>query len=131
MTRRGVAEAGMRARAGARYGAIFAALYSVYALGLYLLRGAEPFRRDGTTIGAVILAYVFGGVVAGAVVGALQPLIRFRVGAMLVFGIAAFFVFAGIGVAADGLRRIDWLNCVILGAAFGVIGAFFWRGMLT
>ena len=120
-----------RLRLGAWYGFIFACLYGLYAVGLYILRGPAPFSHDGTTLGAALIAYFAGGVVAGGIIGALQPLSRFRIGAMFVYGIAAFFVFVSIAIAADGVHNIDWLGCVIGGAVFGIIGSFVWRSLVA
>ena len=115
---------------GAKYGFIFACLYGIYAVGLYTVRGPAPFAHDGTTLGATLAAYFAGGIVAGGVVGALQPLTRIRTGAILVYSIAAFLVFVSIAIAADGIHNISWFGCALGGVLFGTIGAFAWRKLL-
>jgi len=45
-----------RARNGALYGVLFSLVYDVYAVGLFVMSGAEPFKRDGITIGIAIAA---------------------------------------------------------------------------
>jgi hypothetical protein len=113
-------------------GLAFACIYSLYVCGLYLLEGAEPFTRLGTTLGVVIGTYFFGGISAGVAVGALQPLARWRAGAILVGIIGAFFVFFGILVASDGFPsrwgRDQWITIAALPILFGTLaGNKFWK----
>jgi len=120
-----------RLKQGAWYGFIFACFYGLYAVGLYILRGPEPFKHDGTTLSAALAAYFVGGIVAGGIIGALQPFSRSRIGAMFVYSMAVFFVFVSIAIAADGIHHIDWLGCIIGGIVFGIIGSFVWRNLLA
>lgn len=102
----------------------------MYAVGLFIIHGSAPFKRDGITIGAAIAAYTIGGVLAGGSVGALSPLSRSRFGAALVYSIAAFFVWIAIGSASDGVHNVNWLLCGILAIVTGTFGAFAWRNLL-
>ena len=120
-----------RLKKGSSYGLIFAGVYASYAIGLYFFQGAEPFARNGTTLGDTIASYAAAGIVAGGIVGALQPLTRSWIGSVLVYSIAGFFVFASIGTAAGGLMNVDWIGCVVLGVVFGVIGSLMWRKLLS
>ena len=119
-----------RARSGALYGVLFSFVYDIYAVGLFFVSGAEPFKRDGITLGTAIVAYTIGGIAAGSIVGALMPLSRSRVGAAFVYSVAAFFVWVTIASASDGIRNINWLLCGILAVITGVVGAFAWRNLL-
>jgi len=127
----GVNDLLLRLRKGIWFGFVIACFYSLYAVGLYLLRGTQPFEAHGITLGTTLAAYYVGGIVAGGIIGALLPLTRFRIGAMFIYSLAAFFVFLSIAVAADGVRNIDWIGCVILATVFGVIGSFVWRHLLS
>ena len=120
-----------RARNGALYGVLFSLVYDVYAVGLFVMSGAEPFKRDGITIGIAIAAYTVGGIVAGSIVGALLPLSRSRIGAAFVYTIAAFFVWISIGSASDGIRNVNWPLCGLLAVVTGAFGAFAWRNLLS
>jgi energy-converting hydrogenase Eha subunit B len=80
----------------------------------------------------VIGTYFFGGISAGVAVGLLKPLARWRAGAILVGIIAAFFVFLGIVVAADGLPSRwgsdQWTTLIVLPILFGTFaGNRFWK----
>jgi hypothetical protein len=123
-----------RAKMGIKVGLLFSCLYSVYVIGLYLIRGPAVFMAYGTTIGVVIASYFAGGIIAGAIVGALLPLTRFRIGAMLVYSIAAFFVFLSITIAMkesiEKLRGVDFGICVVAAIFMGVFGSFAWRNLL-
>lgn len=63
-------------RAGATLGFGFSLLYSIYATGLWLTRGSEPFEGVGTSLPGVLIAYFVGGRCAGGIVGAMFPLSR-------------------------------------------------------
>ena len=113
-------------------GLCFAAFYSAYVCLLYLIRGAAPFERLGTSLIVVIGTYFFGGIAAGVIVGILQPFARWRLGAIGIGIIAAFFVFFGIEVAADGLpwrwTSDNWITLLALPVLFGTFaGNSFWK----
>ena len=113
-------------------GLAFACLYSLYVCVLYLLQGSAPFDRLGTNLWIVIGTYFFGGISAGVVVGLLQPLARWRLGAIVIGIIAAFFVFFGIVVAQDGLPSRwgsdNWILLTALPILFGTLaGNHFWK----
>lgn len=120
-----------RIKSGIATGLIFACLYSLYVGGLYIVRGSEPFERLGTNVLTVIATYVIGGVSAGTVVGILRPLGKRRSGAILIAIVAAFFVFLGIAIAADGppnhWGKDNWIGLIVLPILFGaVLGNSFW-----
>jgi hypothetical protein len=70
-------------RSGLEWGAAFAAVYSGYAVLLWLVRGAAPFRGAETTLPKVLAAYFAAGLVGGGLFGLCLPLGRTRPGAAL------------------------------------------------
>lgn len=109
---------------GALLGGIFAALYSAYAIGLFVVLGSAPFERNGTTLGVVLISYVACGLAAGAVFGASYRLRRQFVGQFVVGVILAMIVFFGISIAADGVKSAftprSLTQVLALGVFFGV-----------
>lgn len=111
---------------GIAWGAVFALAYSGLAVILTAtsqLRGPEDPRLLD-----MIVAYVFGGIAGGAIVGLLRPLANSRVGAAVVGLLVAVPVVLGTGVALYGLppwERHEAIGLVItailLGPAGGVI----------
>lgn len=88
---------------GIRFGLAFAACYCAYVSLLYLVAGSAPFDSYGVTLPTVILVYIVGGVLGGAVVGLLLPLARYKVGATLVGILAAIPVVGGAMLSMSGL----------------------------
>lgn len=114
---------------GVKYGIVIAVFYCIYAIGLFIIRGPEPFVHDETTIWGALIAYLVGGIMAGGIVGALQPMARSRIGAAIVYGIGAFFVMVSIGVTVDGWRHVDLIGCLVMAATLGIMGSFVWRNL--
>jgi hypothetical protein len=117
---------------GILVGLSFTAAYSVYVVILYLLSGNEPFEVHHTTLLKVVRAYVFGGVVAGATVGLLQPFVRGKLTAVSVGVVAAFFISIGLGVATSGMvsqwGSQQWITVTIMALLFGSYGGlYFWK----
>lgn len=110
-------------RWGVIAGLFFACFYSLFVTGLYLLRGSAPFEANETTYGQVVLSYFGTGIVAGALVGLLRPLLRWRLGAVVVGVVAAFAVFVGISlVDQGGFSQWDagtWRMCAVLAVLLG------------
>jgi len=74
---------------GIRWGVKFTLVYSAFALLVLLFGGSATFRQSGATFLLTIGLYVFGGLIAGAIVGLLRPLARWATGATIVGIIAA------------------------------------------
>jgi hypothetical protein len=107
---------------GARYGGIFGLIYSVWAVVSFVVGGQETFARQGTTIGEVIVFYLVGGAVAGAIVGMLRPLTYHRAGAALVGFLAAIPLGVGIKVMLTGFRlwtQVDRITLLLFPLFFG------------
>jgi len=104
-----------------------AMLYSAYVIVLATVSGPEPFDKLGVTLETVVMTYLMGGVVAGAIVGALLPLRRTAIGASFVGFVAAVPVWMGIfyaGGSGSPLRwdSSDWEGVVVISLAFGIAG---------
>jgi hypothetical protein len=128
----GISDAFDRARSGALFGLGMAAIYVAYVVGLYILRGSEPFDKVHTSLSVVVLSYVILGPIAGAFVGLLQPLSATRIGSMFVAFVGASVVYFGITIAMSGSPLSwsgwDWASVPILGVIFGVIlGNWFYK----
>jgi hypothetical protein len=111
---------------GMAWGLGMAMLYSAYAIVLATVSGPEPFDKLGVTLETVVMTYLLGGVVAGAIVGALLPLRRTAVGRSFVGFVAAVPVFIGIFYAMQGnparWDSSDWEGVVVISVAFGIAG---------
>lgn len=101
-----------------------------YAGILYLFRGPKPFESNGTTLGTVILLYLVGGTVAGAVLGLLFPFTRWRWGAALVGFVAAMPVFVIFRFALEGFTpwtKGDTIVMSVWALTLGsTVGWIFW-----
>ena len=56
-------------RWGLQAGLGVGALYCLWSLAAYLLRGPEVFKRHGVTLGALLFLYLFAGGASGMIVG--------------------------------------------------------------
>jgi hypothetical protein len=89
-----------------------AAVYAVFVLALFAVRGAEPFRRIPGGIVSVLAFYVFCALTAGAIVGALGQWVRRWYAAMIVGAVAALP--AGFAVAALAVPPERWARDYVL-----------------
>lgn len=105
-----------RFKTGIGWGWRFAAVYIVFVLGLFLLRGPGPFERSGTTLPMVIAAYTVAGLIGGGIFGILLPLGRTRFGAALLGLIVAVPVIHVVTLAVD-LEGASRLTVVLLTAS--------------
>jgi hypothetical protein len=62
---------------------------SAYAIVLFLIRGSKPFDALETSVVTVCLAYLFGGVLGGAIYGLLEPFTSTFIGSVIVGGLTA------------------------------------------
>ncbi|MDP9352907.1 MAG: hypothetical protein M3P51_15405 [Chloroflexota bacterium] len=113
---------------GIAWGILFALAYSVLAIILFLTSTSRSHDPNGPVLLEVIAAYLFGGIVGGATVGLLRPVVRSRPGAAFVGLLVAIPVVLGIGVALYGFS--GWnrhevigltITAILLGPAGGVI----------
>jgi len=104
-----------------------AACYCVWVIGIYLIRGDEPFTRQGATLGKVLAVYVWGGALGGLIVGLLRPMAEDEVGALVVGLLAGIPIAAGIVTCVVGWpwsakeRHIFPMWVLIVGAVVGFL----------
>lgn len=90
-------------RWGLGWGLSYAVIYSLFAGGLNLLSGGTNAEAYDLSIWAIIGTYCAIGVIGGALLGILRPLLTSVWGAMLVGVTIAFPVLVGFGTALYGL----------------------------
>jgi hypothetical protein len=71
-------------RWGLGAGLFFACFFSAWVAVVYLFRGSAPFEARSVTLLSTVARYFGGGLLAGAIVGLLRSLTRWRLGAMAV-----------------------------------------------
>jgi hypothetical protein len=93
---------GSRILWGVRWGVYYAAVLVAWITLIRIVRGTEPFQRQGVAFTQVLLLYVLGAPITGAIVGILFPFTRTATGAAVVGVVAAIPVsFATITMVAD------------------------------
>jgi hypothetical protein len=111
-------------RWGVRGGLLAATGYSVWASAVYLVRGPGAFDQHGTSLPEIIVLYFVGGLIAGAVVGALRPLTESREGMVVVGVVAAlpilFALFFYLFGSPEAWSAKHWFLWVILSLVCGV-----------
>ncbi len=106
-----------RLRSGLWWGLSFATVYSVWVLGIWLVRGNATFERLGITLLQVVAAYFISGAVGGLTVGLLMPLGQTPLGAAILGFIVAVQVFAAVAISMEGWP-INWL--LVLGPSIAI-----------
>lgn len=108
-----------------------AALYCLFALGMFALRGNAPFEKNDVTLLGALSAYLAGGLACGLAYGVLHPLADSLLGSLVIGIIAGNFVFGAMVVATSGLpwtwTRLDWEVVLVAGSVFGIVGTFMFR----
>lgn len=119
-------------RWGLKWGTGFSVFMTLYAVGLYLVLGSEPFDRVGLRPQVVLAVYVVGSLTAGLVVGLLRRHTSTRDGSMLVGTVAALPVSFAMSLAFFGKPSAwstgDWMQCVFMAVLFGAGLGFMWHG---
>jgi hypothetical protein len=109
---------------GVRWGLVAATLFSAWVTVVAVSGSPDAFTKVGVTYGTVVAAYYAGGIVAGAIGGALLPLRRTFAGAALVGSVAAFPVWAGIWFVSEGApwrwESGDWYGIALFSVVFGI-----------
>ena len=118
-----------RAAWGASWGAIFGVVCACIALLQYLVRGAGFETRYQLTLPTLAVAYLGGCIVAGALVGLLLPLGKWRPGAALVGFLAILPVGAAIELSTltgSGWTRANTFVLIVGAVGIGVpVGAIY------
>lgn len=114
---------------GMQIGLAFAVAFSSLAIVYYVLSGSDAFQRQtGMSLPKAILGYIYTGITAGAIAGALTPFAKSASRAAVVGVIAALPVALGVWIFvcrprgmpdADGIR-VSILVAVVLGIVGGV-----------
>lgn len=118
---------------GIKWGVLMAGLLSIWVAILVLFSGGFVLRSrsgDGLHAGRIVLLYLVGGVVTGALFGALRPLLRWRIGAALL-GVLATIPFS-LGIQISRIGFASWttnetLTLIIMALAFGGPGGIIIR----
>jgi hypothetical protein len=113
-----------RVRVGIRWGLVMATVFSAWVTVVAVTGSADAFTKVGVTYRAVVAAYYAGGIVAGAIGGALLPLRRTFPGAALVGTVAALPVWMGIWFVSEGSpwrwQSGDWYGIALFSVVFGI-----------
>ena len=113
---------------GVKGGLGMALFYCMWVGVLYVLRGPEPFSRQGVSLTTVVATYLAVGVVAGGVVGLLRPLTGNGFGAFVVGYVAALPITAGLMICVTGWPTTWtarwWHEFPILVLIFGTMVGF-------
>lgn len=118
---------------GVKWGALLGGLLSAWVVVLILLNGGLVFRnRSGYeySAGPIILLYLVGAPVAGGIVGAMRPLLRWKLGAVAVGIIAALPIGAAILIGRNGFTSwgpLETVSLAIFVVSFGGLGGLILR----
>lgn len=87
-----------------RIGLVAAAFFSVVAMVIFVIEGPPPENLE-ITIQSLVILYVSGGLITGAIAGLLAPVARHWAGAMLVGVIGAIPLSALALITLDGTAQ--------------------------
>ena len=110
-------------RTGTRYGLIVALVLVAWVTVLRLVNGEKSFAHLDTTYGSVVLFYLLGGLVAGAMLGAMRPLMRTKPGLAIAVALVAIPVTAAARVMWSGFTpwtHSDSLLVMIVSVSSGL-----------
>lgn len=109
---------------GLKGGIAVALVYCAWVTVVYAVNGGGPFERHGVDYRGTVLLYLGAGIVSGAIVGLLRPLIRNNIGAYLVGVIGALPIGAGTAMLVTGLPRYwgfdDWILVPLISIGAGI-----------
>jgi hypothetical protein len=115
-----------RARLGALVGLAYAAVYSLVAVAIFQFRDSATLASLHASLTQVIVAYVIGAVVGGALVGVLLPITRWAVGAFVLgtAGTLPFFLLVFLLIASDAPWFPDQVVMALIAAMLlgGLLG---------
>jgi hypothetical protein len=101
---------------------------------IWLLRGSEPFERKGVTFLAVVVLYLVGGPVTGAIVGLLRPVAKSGLGAAIT-GVVAAIPVSVMAIAAVGgfppWTRQHTFASIVMAVVGGAMGGYMFRAFLS
>jgi len=126
----------LRAVAGARVGSVTAALLCLWLLIIVMLQHSFVLKaRSGESYHAAVIMglYLVGGAFAGTLVGVLLPLMRWRIGAVIVGALGVIPFCVGVLATRSGFSawgRIETISLVIFALAFGGGGGLIVRELV-
>jgi hypothetical protein len=97
---------------GLYWGICGAVVYSFFALAIFLIGGARPFDVNHTTLWRTIGLYFELGLMVGLLLGFSRPLLRSRVGVIVVGFFCAFIVWTTGLVSLEGLEAFNHFDLV-------------------
>ena len=114
----------------ALFGVAIGSLLSAYALIVYLIGGAAPFIRNGTTFVDSVALYYVGGTLGGLAVGLLLPFLKGRVGAAVGGAVAMLPVYGAAAYALEGPAGLrNWPVYAVCALVVGVPVGLTYRRM--
>lgn len=106
------------------------AVLALLATGVRLMSGSGAFERVGMSFSGAIVAYFFGCIVAGSLVGLLLPLSRDWIGAALAGLLAftpAFWLMNAVRVGWTASLSLNAVELsVMTGGLLGVVGGLYY-----
>ena len=116
-----VKKTGRNVRTCVKIGLGIGVLFSLYVVVAYAVTAGSILDGYGTTLPVVLATYLGGGIVGGAIVGALLPLGRRWYGAMLVgsIGLMPFYAMIEFAMFPAGRRSIYMLSTLLVAATVG------------
>jgi len=119
---------------GVRWGAYYSAVLIAWVSFVWLVRGSEPFQRQGVSWFAVVLIYAIGGPVTGVIVGILLPLASSGSGAAIT-GIVAAIPVSVITIATVGgfppWTPTHTFSAILMAVLGGAMGGWMFRAVLS
>lgn len=118
----------------AKYGFYLGLGFSGWGVIATLLSQGHVLDKYGTSLFALIMGYVVAGVASGAVVGALLPFARWRIGAAFVGIIAAVPAAIAFKVVLYGWHRWevnDILAVITFSVLLGGVGGIIYREIFS
>ncbi len=113
-------------RWGVAWGLAYAVIFCLFAAIVALANGSTYFGKYNLSLVQVSSLYLVGGLIAGALVGALRKYTDHAVGAMMVGLVAAVVVLMVFQISSDGnparWRMRDW-NDILIGSLVGPAAA--------
>jgi hypothetical protein len=102
--------------------------YCAWAGVVALLQGSTHFDQFGVTLWTVMGTYLASALVAGILLGLCRPLLRWRLGAVVVGAVAGTSVYSAIGISMAGLQPTSFVVGTLCGVLVGgVLGWSWWR----
>ena len=111
----------------ATYGVVLGVLFAIWGAVTYLLASSGGTRPFGLDLGTLFAFYTGNGLVGGILVGLMWPLMRWRMGALVIGAAVAALVMLGAGTLLYGSprtwRHAHWFAFIVMSAFWAVVVA--------